>query len=339
MNIKEAFINSNIWTYNKINNFTKWYGKNIDQIKNPKLSALCSKNIERIARIISALIFAPLAAIAKLSLACYSKQSIQNAPQGGIKFTKEGLPITHPKIIGAVYQEMKALDQILDKYGVRYWLEGGSVIGLVRHGGGIFPWDDDADIHIHPDDCPKLKELFLSKDFQNELEAMGFKLIDHWQGWKFVPLTKPEHGGECYSTSTNNGKGGKFFTPCIDLFETKRVENFYDENTKRDRTKFILNEKATETFPTDYFFEDEIYNHDGKISKVRFGPIKVSAPREKRAHLIRQYGNDVFTHTFKTFSHVTGQALSLSSGRRKKVKIETLSQAEWEPNKAIKVEI
>lgn len=37
------------------------------------------------------------------------------------------------------------IDGICRKYGIEYYLEGGSVLGAVRHG-GFLPWDDDADL-------------------------------------------------------------------------------------------------------------------------------------------------------------------------------------------------
>lgn len=37
------------------------------------------------------------------------------------------------------------IDEICHKYGIEYYLEGGSVLGAIRHG-GFLPWDDDADL-------------------------------------------------------------------------------------------------------------------------------------------------------------------------------------------------
>lgn len=60
---------------------------------------------------------------------------------------------------------LKAFVSICEKYDIRYYLGGGSMLGAVRHHGFI-PWDDDIDIDIPRKDY--LKFLSISKEALKE---------------------------------------------------------------------------------------------------------------------------------------------------------------------------
>ena len=44
---------------------------------------------------------------------------------------------------------------MLKKYNVKYWLDAGSAIGVLRNG-GIIPWDDDVDIALYNKDINRI---------------------------------------------------------------------------------------------------------------------------------------------------------------------------------------
>lgn len=50
------------------------------------------------------------------------------------------------------------LDNICRKHNITYWLEGGSVLGAVRHKGFI-PWDDDVDVALMRNEYEKLLKV------------------------------------------------------------------------------------------------------------------------------------------------------------------------------------
>ena len=53
---------------------------------------------------------------------------------------------------------LEEIDRLCQRHGLRYWLDGGSILGAVRHGGFI-PWDDDIDIAMPLDDLPRFVEV------------------------------------------------------------------------------------------------------------------------------------------------------------------------------------
>lgn len=53
---------------------------------------------------------------------------------------------------------LKVIDELCRKHGLTYFIDAGTTLGAVRHGGFI-PWDDDADVGMPYDDFNRFCEL------------------------------------------------------------------------------------------------------------------------------------------------------------------------------------
>lgn len=118
-----------------------------------------------------------------------------------------------------LYQIMKDTHEILTKYKITYWLEGGSLLGAVRHK-GIIPFDDDLDIDILHNDELKFQESL--NDFRN----LGYKIRHN----------------RFYSICNKNA--------CIDVFVSHQVGNKFLYSNLFTRKRFLHSYfYANELFP------------------------------------------------------------------------------------------
>lgn len=54
-----------------------------------------------------------------------------------------------------LFEMLSDLAIILNKHNLRWWIDGGTLLGFVRNNGFI-PWDDDMDISLPRNDYIKL---------------------------------------------------------------------------------------------------------------------------------------------------------------------------------------
>lgn len=75
---------------------------------------------------------------------------------------------------------LQTVDAIFAKYHIEYYLDGGTLLGAVRHGGFI-PWDDDLDISVRREDYSKIRKI-LKEELPDDLVFQ-----DRFEDWN-MPL-------------------------------------------------------------------------------------------------------------------------------------------------------
>ena len=109
---------------------------------------------------------------------------------------------------------LKIVSEICDKNGIPYWLEGGTLLGAVRHKGFI-PWDDDLDICVLRKDMHRLKKCLIK-----ELPS-DYEFLDRFTKWNYARL----YAKVCDKKSNvvEPDRNGIEYGVFIDIFPVERV--------------------------------------------------------------------------------------------------------------------
>jgi lipopolysaccharide cholinephosphotransferase len=79
-------------------------------------------------------------------------------------------------------QQLAIVDEICRENNLSYWLDGGTLIGALRHGQPI-PWDDDMDICVPKEDFDKLIPLIHERCKEDENRLLFFYPEDGNRLW------------------------------------------------------------------------------------------------------------------------------------------------------------
>lgn len=183
-----------------------------------------------------------------------------------------------------LYEILHGIHRIFEHFGITYWLTGGSMIGLKRHG-GIIPWDDDIDICCFMSDkdmifSPPVLESFQANDL-HVIEDLTFDIVN--------PFLSKVFRNEVKSKAR---KCGKVPYPFCDIFFMKKPDNW-------DAIHFCCGGQDAHRIYT-----EELY----PIKTVEFGPISANVPHNGIPQLERGYGKNWSTEgQIHNNDHITKQ--------------------------------
>lgn len=133
---------------------------------------------------------------------------------------------------------LKLFDKICQKHDIQYWIDYGTLLGAVRHGGFV-PWDDDIDISMLREDYDRFVKVF-----PQEIEKLD-ELKDHIIISK---LTKPHENypEDCNELDILNDGTFILFFQCafkkpfvhFDVFPKEYIEDIgLTENRNEQQTQ------------------------------------------------------------------------------------------------------
>ncbi len=96
---------------------------------------------------------------------------VENQQEDFSHYNGEGSTLRRAQL--RMLEILLVVDEICRKHQIPYWLDYGTLLGAVRHGGFI-PWDDDLDISVRIEDYQKLKDI-LSAELPDNLALQDWK--------------------------------------------------------------------------------------------------------------------------------------------------------------------
>ena len=225
------------------------------------------------------------------------------------------------------YQLLLFFDNVCRKHGIEYWLDYGSCLGAVRHGGFI-PWDDDIDVGMLRKDYnlfidvidSEIENANLENVFAPMRQSKHKKPRDRWIQLKYI---YPGYTGSFttidvfpydYISEWNNKTLEDEYEKCRD--------RYYDQKLKGVDNKIIYKEyydKLNLNLEREDHFIPAIENARGRnrayafkilktddyfpLKKISFGGYQLPVPKDTDSYLKNIYGDEYFSIPPKIRTH------------------------------------
>ena len=154
---------------------------------------------------------------------------------------------------------------LLEKYNIPYWLEGGTLLGIIREN-RLLPWDNDLDISIRSEDFDRLRRILPKFYYRGMIAKVREHKIDD----------PPFQKGEVRLIKVYATKYLFFKTPLVlDIFVKKKLDDqyYWVVGVKR---------RAKKAVPARFYDE---------LTTVQFNHKTYSIPKLTDEYLTYRYGD------------------------------------------------
>lgn len=171
------------------------------------------------------------------------------------------IPKSHQKCL---LKMLYRLNELFQKHNIKYFIDGGTLLGAVRNK-GLIPWDDDIDLGVLHKEWHHLPEIL--KELSDDEYKLNYQ-IEPTIIKVFVP------GMWVKNTKTNNIIG----TPTIDIFKWKKSNGRIE----------LEDIKHRQAYKNCYYLVEEM----SPFTIYDFNGILVTGAKNPIPYLYRYYGND-----------------------------------------------
>lgn len=172
---------------------------------------------------------------------------------------------------------LKTTDEIFHANGITYWIDGGTLLGAVRHH-DVIPWDDDGDLAVFETHESKL--LSAIPDFRNR----GYGVVKTWHGYKIYPL---------------NGKSIKpeleYLYPFVDIFFVNKNGDHYH----------FADTEVQDKWPNYYHDIPDLF----PLRRYQFASFELTGPNNAIPYLNRAYGTNWRKTAIKSYDHASESSI------------------------------
>ena len=177
---------------------------------------------------------------------------------------------------------------LLEKYNIPYWLEGGTLLGIIREN-RLLPWDNDLDISIRSEDFDRLRRILPKFFYRGMIAKVREHKIDD----------PPFQKGEVRLIKVYATKYLFFKSPLVlDIFVKKKLDDqyYWVVGVKR---------RAKKAVPARFYDE---------LTTVQFNHKTYSIPKLTDEYLTYRYGD--WRTPVKTWNYIKDDQSIVSVSER-----------------------